>query len=488
MVFSLGGLADKPYTEPNESRHITRMNYIAKMAKKQGCLVYKAHNKPYTELMQEMKEFVSENNIDQSYKFHFSFSDHGSSEKIPLSPNERYTSPEKFFQGVNDFIPKDSHVTYATHICWGGNLSTQAENPDLDFTLCGGSSVDRDHLSNAWNNPKRKKNETLAAYNARKFSKREKEYLGAGWKATDAKNSFWGYKPFEYDVSILDYHYAGMKKDTTNAARGGSLSSTLFAREQLLDSAGVDAYFDLEPSLDSYPDFYNAQNFSTAPLIKELGNKKSSVSCTTQESFDTGSDEIKSLAMDVSKVLDVNKQWLNQNMARYPFLQNYSDLLEKERQETSSYNIQKELSDAHEIYKNGIQKLKPLNDKAEDNSFLSQLALKIEKDQKTLSKDQFKNKYKKYFGKRIDDVWNHDFSTDPEWNNDHISGSIYMHIDDEWEVYRNRIKNKIKPLAARIRLENDITIMRRFLKSPSIDEAAKKKFKRMVTCENQSFI
>ena len=56
-----------------------------------------------------MTKFVNDNDIDESYKFHFSFSDHGSMRKIPLKKGilMNYDLSLDKLEGMNFNIIKD---------------------------------------------------------------------------------------------------------------------------------------------------------------------------------------------------------------------------------------------------------------------------------------------------------------------------------------------------------------------------------------------
>jgi hypothetical protein len=405
VVFSLGGKADIPYKEPNESRHITRMNFVAQEAKYHGCKVYKAHNKSLEEITKEMTKFVNDNDIDKSYKFHFSFSDHGSSRKIPLKKGE-YVTADEFFESVSTFLPENAHVTYATHICWGGNLMDAAVAAEkYDINLCGSSSVDKMNLSNAFNNPYQRTGESSSEYKMRKFQTRKKEYLGAGWKAARDNNPFFFSKSkLENPVSILDYHYKAIGTDSKNATRGGALSSTLFAREKLRD-IGKDPYLNLYRALKSNPDFYDENEYSTATLLSQFKMLDDQPIVCRKDS-EIGGKSFEQIAHSMLAILDENLIWLNANLKAYPFLKDYKEVLLKERALTSDFDIMKSLSEANEIYKSKKKELQAQFDKTLDGKYLTQLAVDVKIDKARLSAIGFDSKYRKIFGLNLSDVKN----------------------------------------------------------------------------------
>lgn len=487
VIFSLGGMADEPYKEPNESRHITRMNYVGKQGKDLGCKVFKAHNKSYEDLMKDMEKFVKDNKIDKSYKIHFSFSDHGSGEKIPLASGN-YVTPDKFFTGVNKFIPAGSHVTYASHICWGGNLMKAANNGKYGFDLCGGSSVDIENLSSAWNNPRMKKNESLEDYNKRKFAKREIEYLGAGWKVARDKNpTYFGYRPYDNPVSILEYHYEGIGVDTTNAMRGSSLSSVLMARDELTN-LGEDPYLHLNYAIEYSPDFYNDQEYSSASILSQFKDAKGKKnSCSIDNGLDIGGAPLEDIGKSIGAILDTNKIWLSKNQTKYPFLKKFKHVLNTEREKTSNLKLMSVISGANETYKKEKARLQPMFDISEDTQKLEHLTKQIVKDRKLLSSSDFSKKYKKYFGDKAEMI--REFNPANGFTlNDEIQFQIQSNIYREWEKTTKKIKKQLKPIVKRVRIENDIAMMRKFLNNKNISETKKKKFIRMAKCEVKSFI
>lgn len=484
VVFSLGGKADKPYEKPNESRHITRMNFVAEEAMYHGCKVYKAHNKSLEEITKEMKKFVEDNEFDKSYKFHFSFSDHGSSRKIPLKKGE-YVTANEFFESVSTFLPDNAHVTYATHICWGGNLMDAAVAPKK-FDLCGSSSVDKMNLSNAFNNPYQRTGEKDEEYKMRKFHTRKKEYLGAGWKAARDKNPFLFFKSKEENpVSILDYHYKAIGTDSKNATRGGALSSTLFAREKLSD-IGKDPYLNLYRAVKSNPDFDDEYEYSTATLLSQFKMLDDQPIVCRKDS-EIGGKSFEQIAQNMLAILDQNLNWLNANLNTYAFLKDYKEVLLKERALTSDFDIMKSLSEANEIYKSKKKELQAQFDKTKDEKYLTQLAVDVKIDKARLSAINFDRKYRSIFGLNLSDVKNFKPSADRSLEEE-IQYALQEKIYDKWDEVEKKAMTAIKPIVKRVRIENDIAMMRKFLQSKKIEQKDKDHFIRMAKCEVKSFI
>src|SRR5690606_27076131 len=105
-------------------------------------------------------------------------------------------------------------LTYTTHNCWPAMHET-LDNENYSFKACGGSSVDRSHLSIGRVNTKKDTKK-------KKLQKREYEYATSGW-------SLWVNEKDKR--SMFDFHYnMAIRKDPRNLMRGSALSSMSYIK------------------------------------------------------------------------------------------------------------------------------------------------------------------------------------------------------------------------------------------------------------------
>ncbi|MBT5094435.1 MAG: hypothetical protein HOM21_09350 [Halobacteriovoraceae bacterium] len=435
-------MADKPHDKPNESRHITRMNYVAKSAQKQGCLVYKAHNKTHATLLAEIKKFLKENNIDKNDKFHFSFSDHGADGKIPLTEKERYITPNEFFKDIVELKEmKGAHITYATHICWGAQISQSSivkSNPNI----CGSTSVDRNNLSYALTNPKKKTGELESVYTERKDKVREREYLGAGWKWISQNPT---------KASLHNYHYKGLEKDHVNALRGGMLSSVSYARE-ILEKKGK---YHLPETSEIYNPYLEGPDYQVSPKKGVKSCRRPDGAPQSSSSFEQHLDNLKNLISSQS-FIDLaffSKKPLSSFLTTYKIAQG----------KFSKEKYLAEIKAARELYKKGRQELghlaalSPWEDQKAFDNFTEQL----ESDRQILNLDAFIKKYSPKFFKSGDAK-----GLFKEADSEQIGSALYENLTHLWDTrYKKKINQHLKKVAYRSRVESDMKILRTFLQN-----------------------
>ena len=122
-----------------------------------------------------------------------------------------------------------------------------------------------------------------------------------------------------------------------------------------------------------------------------------------------------------------------------------------------------------------------------DDEKILKLSLDIQKDQKNLSEQEFYLKYNRYFGADTNSIKNFKSSAERTMNSE-IKNVIQKMVYSAWNKVANEIKKETKPIMKRIRIENDITLMRNFLENKKISNAKKENFIRMSKCEVKSFI
>lgn len=222
-------------------RHFHRGEWVEDRAKEMGCLVFKTHDLSVNDTDQKLKDFMTKHKFDADKdRLHISYVDHGSSSSLPYGGG--YASYNTVLSNIDKAVPKGTDITFSSHICWPGFNDQIANHKFTNIkSMCGGTSVDSDNLSNAWGSS------TEWA--------RNREYLPSGWdywaNEYDEKegNDFWqmlGIESHDHaaghtNTNMFNFHYQSLDNDVTNMLDGSSLTSLTFARNKL-NSIGKNTY------------------------------------------------------------------------------------------------------------------------------------------------------------------------------------------------------------------------------------------------------
>jgi hypothetical protein len=228
------GAADEP-------RHFHRGRWVTAKAEEMGCLVFKTFNEDVNSTGQKLKTFFEKNNFDPNKdRLHISYVDHGSSSSLPHGGS--WADYDETLEVLDNSVPQGTDITFSSHICWPGFHEELASSKFNNIkSMCGGSSVDNDNLSNA--------------YSGTADSSRMKEYLPAGWDYwadeydTHEGNDFLqaiGIDDHDHEAghkntNMFNFHYQSIGNDMDNLIRGSALTSLTFARRKL-DQIGASTY------------------------------------------------------------------------------------------------------------------------------------------------------------------------------------------------------------------------------------------------------
>lgn len=341
------GHADAP-------RHFHRGEWVEERAKEMGCLVFKTHNMSQVDTEKALKDFFAKNNFDpEEDRLHISYVDHGSSSDLPYGGE--FTSYSTALSGLDAAVPEGTDITFSSHICWPGFHEQLANSNFKNInSMCGASSVDQNHLANAWQGT------TDWA--------RNHEYLPSGWE-------YWASEYDEHEgndflqaigiqdedkvaghqnTNLFNFHYQSLDNDVDNLLRGSSLTSLTFARNKLA-SIGHDTYKNPMDTLFS-------GDLSNIPLYDEnkkvLGESNADdtcVHCSVTKLQDSGLEEVFKLSDFANQLDEAAIQTEIDNLARSnPQYNSFSRLYKSARnyirnnelsirQKVSNFTIRKEV-------------------------------------------------------------------------------------------------------------------------------------------------
>lgn len=335
-------------------RHFHRGDWVEKRAKEMGCLVFKTHGLSRSATENKLKAFFSKNDFDPTKdRLHVSYVDHGSDKKLPYGGEfSTYTSA---LDGLDAAVPEGTDITFSSHICWPEFneqlLNTKFKNIN---SMCGASSVDKNHLSNAWGG--------TSSWS------RNREYLSSGWE-------YWADEYDEHEgndflqalglqdedrvaghknTNLFNFHYQSLDNDIDNLQRGSSLTSLTFARNKL-NELGHDVYknpMDTIFSTDSsiIPLYDDDQN-----QIGESNVDETCVHCSSIRLENTGLDDIFKLSNFADQLDEASIQTEIDNLAQKNSLYGAFSKLYKEargyirnnilmiRQKISNFTVRKEM-------------------------------------------------------------------------------------------------------------------------------------------------
>jgi hypothetical protein len=237
----------------DEPRHFDRAEWVKEKAEKMNCIVLKTHDLDMKDSHDALMKKLNDNDFDpKKDKIHISFIDHGSDGKLPFS-NSEFITYKKALLDLDERLPSGTDITYSSHICWPQFAETLINTNFKNIaSMCGGSSVSADNLSNAWGGTK--------------DSSRLAEYLPAGWNywssqySSDKKGTWkqmigWDESPNAKDamskINMFNFHYMNLGKDMGNLRDGSSLSSQTFLKNKISGWFKAGNPFEEEPTIES---------------------------------------------------------------------------------------------------------------------------------------------------------------------------------------------------------------------------------------------
>jgi len=274
----------------DEKRHFHRAQWVEDKAKEMGCVVFKTHEMSMNDINQKMKDVMGKYKFDPAKdKLHISYVDHGSDGSLPYGGS--WESYQTTLSSLDFILPKGTDVTFSSQICWPGFHEGLHKTKFKNIkSMCGASSVDIDHLSNAWGGDS--------------DWAREHEYLSSGWSYwaneydTHEGNDF--LQAFGFDAedkeeghkhtNLYNFHYQNIKNDMNNLVRGSSLTSLNYARTRLKELGDYETF--KQPGINSINQDLNFNLYNASSKV--LGQKNSDetcVSCTYKKMSNLGLDQ-----------------------------------------------------------------------------------------------------------------------------------------------------------------------------------------------------
>lgn len=196
---------------------------VKKEAAKSGCQIISMANDNEANFLKNLKSLSK---VSPGTTFHLAFTDHGApadqnvNKSVVVTGKQQYTTYQKLLNALKENIPKGSHVTFQTNMCWPHvSEAIIANNLESHFEMCGGSSTSSKQMS--WNRHDLSINmngEVAGPYGAvgLNFANEFKEKNGRA-------------------PSMTDFHYHAKKGDLGNLSRQPGLTTSLsFANNTLL--------------------------------------------------------------------------------------------------------------------------------------------------------------------------------------------------------------------------------------------------------------